>query len=690
MTKQEKALQDSVIATYQHNMKLLSHIDTGLLKRIDILSDAINSGLYKERYELEFVKANGDFDIFDTATSQYLYSKKPRQWNNKATNDINFDSANSINLLKLSNYSKNNIDITEMKENIFDINTYKTMSDLSNFSAILQTYANAKTKKFKQFSKFIFIGTLLGRHIHKMGSKFQAKNYFIIEPNLEIFRLSMFVCDYSVLIQNNETLHFSIMDDEIDLYAKLNSFFNANILDNSVYKFYSTDYGVASILDKIANAIISRDPHLFDYNSVIDNITKSLTYGFSNFKVLNLGSTDTQTKALTNVPVLFIGAGPSLSKNISWIKENQNKFLIVAMCATLKTLEKNEIKPDIITSLDPQFGPINNQLSVNDFQTIENPVKIFSINTDKKNFDKFQDKSKIYIFETLAPILKNNIIPNGISVGEVTFQILLHLNFKNIYMVGIDLALDQKTGSTHDDSLNRQNSKHDISSKGLAENDITNKHTYGLREDTIKVKGNFLEEVTTTRLFAVSLNEYNHSASKYKKSCQNIYNISQNGAKIENTIAIKNTDIAMQNFEILGKQNIHFTIEYFLNDISFSSFDEYSRNNLLSELHAIEKLKNEIVETKNITFKNYDEFRLFTHKTFYKIVDAIGPNRFLVEILINYYFITNRYLDFCFNDQSIKNEQKLISEVSFVWLGMTYEIASKYQTQLIELLNIKK
>ena len=475
MTKQEKALHDSVIATYQHNLKLLSYIDTDLLARIDTLSDAINTGAYPERYSLEFIKENGDFDIFDTNTQKYIYNKKPRQWNNKAVNSIDFDSLNSINLV---NFKEKIVDITEMKNSIFDINSKKTITDISNFSNILSEYETPKTKNFKKFLKFIFIGSLLGRHIYKIGHKFGCKHYFIMEQNLEIFRLSLFACDYSVLLQNDGTVSFSIMDDDADLFKKLDNFFNLEITSNTVYKFYSTNYGVQGYLDKITNAVLSRDPHLFDYNSRLYNITKSLSYVFGNFKVLNFGKVNqNQSANIADIPVLFIGAGPSLSQNMAWLKENHKKFLIVAMAATLKTLEKNDITPDIITSTDPQFAQINNQLNIQNTQMIENAIKVFSINTDQKIFEKFQDSSKIYTFETLVAILNGNKIANGISIGEVTFHILLFLNFKNIFMLGIDLALDQKTGGTHDDSLDRKNSTYDISEQSLSQNEIIKKQT---------------------------------------------------------------------------------------------------------------------------------------------------------------------------------------------------------------------
>ena len=680
MTKQEKALHDSVIATYQHNLKLLSYIDTDLLARIDTLSDAINTGAYPERYSLEFIKENGDFDIFDTNTQKYIYNKKPRQWNNKAVNSIDFDSLNSINLV---NFKEKIVDITEMKNSIFDINSKKTITDISNFSNILSEYETPKTKNFKKFLKFIFIGSLLGRHIYKIGHKFGCKHYFIMEQNLEIFRLSLFACDYSVLLQNDGTVSFSIMDDDADLFKKLDNFFNLEITSNTVYKFYSTNYGVQGYLDKITNAVLSRDPHLFDYNSRLYNITKSLSYVFGNFKVLNFGKVNqNQSANIADIPVLFIGAGPSLSQNMAWLKENHKKFLIVAMAATLKTLEKNDITPDIITSTDPQFAQINNQLNIQNTQMIENAIKVFSINTDQKIFEKFQDSSKIYTFETLVAILNGNKIANGISIGEVTFHILLFLNFKNIFMLGIDLALDQKTGGTHDDSLDRKNSTYDISEQSLSQNEITKKQTYSIREDLIKVPGNFLPEVVTTRLFALSLNEYNNCSQQHKKEWQTIINMSENGAKIQNTLSIRCGELNFEDLPNIEKTTLAQSITKMLDQISCKRLDQSTQEKLKSELQAIGNFKKILADNISTNFETFDSFKKFCDDRFYEILKTIGTQNFLAEILINYYFIINRYIDFCFNDQKIKNESALIYEVSFAWIMLTTNIVSQYQKEL--------
>ncbi len=56
------------------------------------------------------------------------------------------------------------------------------------------------------------MGTLLGRHIPRIAKKIDARSYLVLERNLEIFRLSLFTVDYTILAEKSGVI-FSIMDE---------------------------------------------------------------------------------------------------------------------------------------------------------------------------------------------------------------------------------------------------------------------------------------------------------------------------------------------------------------------------------------------------------------------------------------------------------------------------------------------
>lgn len=79
MTQAQIQLQNALTTTFLANMVFLNEYDNELYQRVENLSRMIETGEYQERYELEFVMENGDFDAFDKVTNSYLYGKNPKK-----------------------------------------------------------------------------------------------------------------------------------------------------------------------------------------------------------------------------------------------------------------------------------------------------------------------------------------------------------------------------------------------------------------------------------------------------------------------------------------------------------------------------------------------------------------------------------------------------------------------------------
>jgi hypothetical protein len=66
MTEAQIQLQDALTTTFLANLAFLSEYDNELYHRIDELSRMIENETYKEKYALDFIIEDGDFDIYDT------------------------------------------------------------------------------------------------------------------------------------------------------------------------------------------------------------------------------------------------------------------------------------------------------------------------------------------------------------------------------------------------------------------------------------------------------------------------------------------------------------------------------------------------------------------------------------------------------------------------------------------------
>ena len=681
-TNEEQKLQDALLNTYTFNLQFLNEYDNILGQRVAALDSFIGSGEYKERFHLEFIKDDGDFDIYDEANDSYIYNRKPKKWNSKAIVSTNFDTKSTINSLNPGMYNKSITDLSEEKYGLMGLNKLRILSDIKNYTSVRNEKISNNIKKVKSFNKFIFVGTLLGRHIPKILNKIKATNYFVCESNLEIFRLSLFVCDYSLLARDGRSVTFSIMQDETEFSNKLELFYNNFITDNTLFKYYSTNYNIENYFDRIINKVLSKDPFVFDYRMMLESISSITTRNFPKYNTLNFTKLNDTSNIFQDKNIIFLGAGPSLDIGIQWLKENQNKFIIVAMAAALKKLVEYDIKPDIITTLDPQDLVID-QFQGTSSTTLQNTVKIASLNTPDIVMDLL-DSESLFTYEVLKSLQKNNPLLDGITIGEVTFKILLLLKAKNIYLLGIDLALNQKTGKTHSDShaCNAHGHKIDIDKK---DNQSMLDNTFSLRDDTVLVKGNLIDKVITTRLFNRSVEDYNKFIELNKQANQNIYNLSENGAYIQDTIPTKIIDLELD-YEDIDKSELYISLVANLTEISVKDLETIDKNNLKDEILQIDNIIEFIEKFSKIKIKSYTQFKEQLDEIFTNIKYMRSYSTILPEIYINFDFAINRYIDYIFNDRMVKNDIKDLKHIQYIWSIHITELIKQYKSYLQRLI----
>lgn len=660
MEKEDLNLENAIIKNYLANLELLKILDFQLYTRVQSLSEFINNNLYKERYFLEFIKDNSEFDIYDSYEKKYIYNKKPKQWNHKATSSTNFDSKGMINLFQSEYYSKNLLDLSQEEFDLFSTAKLKVISEINNYKKILKQNVQEENYKPIKIEKFLFIGTLLGRHFSKIANKIGANIYFICEENLEIFRLSLFVADYSIFVRNPQNkVYFSIMDEQPEFINKFHSFFLEDLTKNIFLKYFTTDYNTAHFFDYILSAILTFDPYIYNYRLIMNNV-KKISQNIKKYKPINFNKISTKNSILEK-PTLLLGAGPSLRENIQWLKENQNKFIIVSIGAALNTLKQFNIKPDIVTSYDPQAF-VTNQFR-NNTDLIENSIKLLALNSDVSLFDLFKNDSNLYSFEVFKSFQNSEAI-QGASVGEASLMILLLLKFKNIFLLGIDLALNQKTGQTHDEAHSTK-VKHNLNNNKSS----LDKGNYSLREDLIKVMGNFGNEVYTTRLFYHSLIQANLIITHFKNSEQTIFNLS-NGSFIKDTQPIKVEELKdLINIE----KNENYLCEFF--DTLAPKNNSYLKEFINKEMLDMDSLILMLDNIDDFSFENFEK----------KVDDIlkylkINNNQLMMEIYTNFTFIIWRYISFSINNKEAKKNK--VSEIFYIWREHTKTLLNEYKKYL--------
>ena len=659
LNKEQEALQNALTVTFLANLAFLSEYDNNLYQRIEGLSQEINLGNYKQRYHLEFVENDGDFDIYDNLMNKYLYNNKPKRFNNQAFNSINFDTKGQFITLDQYYYSSHPFYETNEFEINNSLDSMKlVLNDLQKFVSIMDdNLVNIKDRKIKKIDKFIFIGTLLSRHIFNIVKKTKAKHFFVCEDNLEIFRLSLFVFDYTLLVENNSTVVFSIMEDSHIFASKFRMFYQNNNYHNHTLKYFSTNYNIEKYFDYILDGIVSNNPMTFDYQRILKNIVK---YSFERINNRNIICTKIKddNSILKEKPVLFVGAGPSFLENIEWIKENQNYFIIVAMGATYSKLINNSIRVDIIASIDPTYEIIE-KLQFNDenILKIDEQIILLSINTHEKIEKKFK-VDNIFEFLIMSNLHEETELQGGYSIGEIITVLLLQIGVEDLYLIGLDFALDQKTGLSHAEGSNSSVNKFDL-------NDVKSSldtNTFDLRLDLFKVKGNIRENVYTNRLFNMSLSTLSKALSSKEFGNKKIFNLSENGAFIENTIPLNKNDF-INKYKLLDLEKLNIELK---NTFTNKSKRHLSLNDKLLLKNEKEYLKNidkKLSEILSIEILSYEDFSLAYEDIFINLVFTNIKTSFVAPVFKTYFDTVMIYIDYCFNDKKLKREKEKINEI---------------------------
>jgi hypothetical protein len=667
MTELQIQLQNALTTTFLANLAFLSEYDNELYHRVDELSRMIGNGIYEEKYALEFIIESGDFDIYDIVNDKYLYDKNPKKINDKLIKETQFDEKNSIHFIEEYFLIDKKLEADKNKRFLIDENNFRalTQNDMFEYASFLDDFLRKKKKRLKKIEKFIFLGTLLGRHIPRIAEKIDAEQYLVLERNLEIFRLSLFTVDYTILAKKGVV--FSIMDTYLEEEKRIWKFIQSSLFKNYVLKFSTTGININKYIDTLNTTLhLVNNSSQYTYSrylySLTNNITKVLK---SNYKILLMNQIKDKLSFFDKLPILYIAAGPSLDENMEWIKENQNKFFIVTIGAAYKKLLLNNIHIDMITTLDE--SPILSEIQFNDeyVTKISNDTIILaSASTHSSVLEKFNQKN-LFLYEISIAFFKDNITSEGYSIGEITLDILLKMNAKEIYLIGLDLALNQETGDSHS-----KNSSSTVSQYNLKEEQ--NKENFSIR-NIVKVKGNMIKEVNTISMFYNSIKALQEILYEKNRDVY-IYNLSSHGAYFENTIPLDKRNIKIKDFKKINYKSIDLI--NLLNQYSANELSNESKRDLEENLEILKDILNiTLLNLKNSKIKNYEEF----YDEIMNLYFSINlNNKLILVILKKYLMMLIPYLSYHFNDKKIKNESKKINRIKEICVNQLKVIFEDY------------
>lgn len=184
----QNQIQEKAVSRYANNLLYLQNNHPELFKNLSLLDLAIDQGDYEARYALEYV-SDGYFDILEIASGTYLYGENSEAFAQEVISD--------------------ELAVTEVH-------------------------------------KAIFFGVALGTHVAYLADQVAMPAVFwIVEDDLELFRLSLFVTDFAQMA-SDARLYFSVMEKRETMRSRFKHFFDEAAEWNGYIPYFTFYTGYAS------------------------------------------------------------------------------------------------------------------------------------------------------------------------------------------------------------------------------------------------------------------------------------------------------------------------------------------------------------------------------------------------------------------------------------------------------------
>ena len=659
-------ITQQALVTFQKNLTYLQTHHSPIYEKIVLLNALIEEGQYTEHYALEY-KEEGYFDILELATNQYLYNENSLQGAQKVIQAYDLKKTGGVfKAQKYCHASDEQAELIDKSELSFHNALWATIK-IINYT---KKYASDETH-MKQSNKVIFLGIGLGLYIQGIVEKLKPKVIFLKEKNIEIFRLALFVTNFEKALKKC-TVFFSLTDNELEERDIFIEFLNTGNNYNLNIKHIPFTLNYQSELQRLQAHVLSQSYINYGYSAILLRYIDSPKYLVQNYAFMNIMTRyhGKEGNILSDKPVLMLFSGPSTSKNIEWIKEHRDRFIVVSALSTCRLLHVNGIKPNIVVHIDP--GENSALLFENlDPTYFKDVITILASNVDEKTVSQF-NKNLIYFIEQGTEYKKGFGYFSSPSVGEYTLGIMMILGISNMYMLGVDLALDPDTLQTH-------GGHHPYQVTGTIE---THNASLDPNASATYVKGNFIESIPTLEAYKLSIEQAELFTKLLKKDHHHIYNLS-NGAYIEGCEPLHIKAYEWTQLEPLVRDEIQSKLATFFNTISEAQFNKEDRSQMSYQVNEAKKLEKIIKAFQKKKYATPEAYLETVAKLSWDLSDMenkTGSN--LAEVYYQYFQIILSYIYDLFNTQELDAPLKHITPLNNLFVAQLLKISGRNISKL--------
>lgn len=659
-----QSIEDKAILNYQENMKFFEEKHTRLHGMLVALETLLNEGKYPQKYELEY--KNSYFDVLELSSQTYLYNQDSKKYSDTLIEGISFKKDDQV-FESFYNFNYNPEAVGLLKK----ADAYFPHSTTAEIISYHQENIDVSMNMMKVY-KFIFIGVGLGLHIKNIIKKISAEVILITDNDIELFRLSMFTCNYKEAL-GSKTAFFSIAQNPLEFAATFQSFFEIAIIRNHYLKFSLFSSKDQGTIKEIQKSILTRPEKCYSHSRLLEKSKNLINRLNKDYKFLNLQKKVSET-FFDDKPILVLGAGPSLHAEVEWLKSNYKDFVIVAPLAAVQVLYKLNISPDIVVHIDENVPLAKRELdSFDDKNFFNNSVFIFTASVAEIFFDTFE-KEQIYLLEDRTSYKLNHCFIDAASVGEACYGIALSFTNKDMYILGLDLALGDD-GSSHAKDHSDYVSI-DTSSVGQVSESET------LDRAVTEIKGNFRSKVKTIPLLAMSIPVVNIHTQNLKSENQKIYNLSD-GAFFENTIPAHSADIHLGH--PIERSNFKSQLITLFDSYSSMSLSKEEIEELIAKKGRLTHYHDSLTAFKESSSANEE----LLMQNYVKLLDSMVNYHQdeLHQIMINYLLNTTTYISDFFNTKELKNKKTHIKKIKKIIIALMEKVIKAYDLEISKIVD---
>ncbi|MEW6095169.1 MAG: 6-hydroxymethylpterin diphosphokinase MptE-like protein [bacterium] len=293
----------------------------------------------------------------------------------------------------------------------------------------------------------VVLGFGVGTHVRELAERVQKKTLLlVIDPDIATFKALLKIIDLTPILQS-PNVKLAIGESathavryRIDDYYKVNTVPDITIAEHKWSVKKNPEYyekikellEESSIIGRQNLATLMESASLWQ-NQILTNI--SIIIKCPGLKAL--------FGRFPNIPTIIVGAGPSLDKNVAYLKDAKDKALIICVDTALRTLFNNNIKPDLVVTIDATAKNYNyylKDLDLSDIYLIAGPAVY------PQTMLSFAPK--IFVSSFGHPLLDwietfigtKGTIKLGGSVSTAAFDLARRCGANPIVFIGQDLA----------------------------------------------------------------------------------------------------------------------------------------------------------------------------------------------------------------------------------------------------------